>query len=55
VLPSDLDRAMFRQFAKAAEHPSDPAVVRAIEPATLDLAEWIRSTGWTAPAGPRQG
>jgi uncharacterized protein YbjT (DUF2867 family) len=48
VLPSDLDRAMFRQFAKAAEHPSDLAVVRAIEPATLDLAEWIRSTGWTA-------
>lgn len=50
VLPSDLARAMFRQFAKAAEHPSDLAVVRAIEPATLDLAGWIRSTGWTAPA-----
>jgi uncharacterized protein YbjT (DUF2867 family) len=49
VLPSDLDRAMFRQFAKWAECPSDPAVVRAIEPATLDLAEWIRSTGWSAP------
>jgi hypothetical protein len=46
---------MFRQFAKAAEHASDLAVVRAIEPATLDLAEWIRSTGWTAPAGPGQG
>jgi hypothetical protein len=49
VLPNDLDRAVFRQFAKAAEHPSDLAVVRAIEPAALDLAGWIRSTGWTAP------
>lgn len=48
VLPSDLDRAMFRQFAEMGEHPSDPAVVRAIEPATLDLAGWIRSTGWAA-------
>jgi uncharacterized protein YbjT (DUF2867 family) len=50
VLPSDLDRAMFRQFAEAAVHPSDLAVVRSIEPATLDLVEWIRATGWTAPA-----
>ncbi|MFD5828474.1 NmrA/HSCARG family protein [Lentzea sp. NPDC060358] len=50
VLPSDLDRAMFRQFATAAEHPSDLAAVRAIEPATLDLAEWIRVTGWVVPA-----
>ncbi|MDR3082914.1 MAG: NmrA/HSCARG family protein [Streptomyces sp.] len=49
VLPTDLDRVMFREFAKAAEHPADPAVVRSIEPATLDLAEWIRATGWTAP------
>jgi uncharacterized protein YbjT (DUF2867 family) len=49
ALPSDLDRAMFRQFAKMAEHPSDLSVVRAIEPATQDLAEWIRSTGWAAP------
>ena len=48
VLSSDLDRAMFRQFAKMGEYPSDLSVVRAIEPATLDLAEWIRSTGWTA-------
>lgn len=40
---------MFRQFAKAEENPSDLAVVRSIEPATLDLAEWIRATGWTAP------
>ena len=40
---------MFRQFTEAAEHPSDLAVVRSIEPATLDLAEWIRATGWTAP------
>ncbi|WP_225440124.1 NmrA/HSCARG family protein [Amycolatopsis eburnea] len=47
VLPTDLDRAVFRQFAKAAEHPSDLAVVRAIEPAALDLAGWIRATGWT--------
>ena len=38
-----------REFAKAAEHPSDLAVVRSIEPATLDLVEWIRATGWTAP------
>ncbi|MFK4804025.1 NmrA/HSCARG family protein [Streptomyces sp. MPA0124] len=49
VLPSDLDRVMFREFAQAAEHPADPAMVRAIEPATLDLTEWIRATGWTAP------
>ena len=49
VLPSELDRAMFRQFAEAAEYPSDLAVVRSIEPATLDLAGWIRATGWTAP------
>ncbi|MDA4889439.1 NmrA/HSCARG family protein [Streptomyces sp. MS2A] len=49
VLPSDLDRVMFREFAKAAEHPADPAMVRAIEPATRDLTEWIRATGWTAP------
>ncbi|MGA5418270.1 NmrA/HSCARG family protein [Streptomyces pseudogriseolus] len=49
VLPSDLDKAMFRQFAEAAEYPSDLAVVRSIEPATLDLVEWIRSTGWPAP------
>ncbi|AIV38407.1 NmrA/HSCARG family protein [Streptomyces sp. CCM_MD2014] len=49
VLPNDLDRVMFREFAQAAEHPADPAMVRAIEPATLDLAEWIRATGWTAP------
>ncbi|WP_380161721.1 NmrA/HSCARG family protein [Kineococcus sp. R86509] len=46
VLPSDLDRAMFRQFAKMADYPTDLAAVRAIEPATLDLAQWIRSTGW---------
>jgi uncharacterized protein YbjT (DUF2867 family) len=49
VLPHELDRAMFRQFAEAAEHPSDLAVVRAIEPATLDLAEWIRAVGWAVP------
>ncbi|MEU9216923.1 NmrA family NAD(P)-binding protein [Streptomyces sp. NPDC048376] len=49
VLPTDLDRVMFREFAKAAEHPADLAGVRSIEPATLDLAEWIRATGWTAP------
>jgi uncharacterized protein YbjT (DUF2867 family) len=50
VLGNDLDKAMFRQFAKASEYPSDLAAVRAIEPTTWDLAEWIRSTGWTAPA-----
>ncbi|WP_431037956.1 NmrA/HSCARG family protein [Streptomyces sp. P6-2-1] len=50
VLGNDLDKAMFRQFAKDSEHPSDLAAVRAIEPTTWDLAEWIRSTGWTAPA-----
>ncbi|MFE1585369.1 NmrA/HSCARG family protein [Streptomyces sp. NPDC058737] len=49
VLPNDLDRVMFREFAKAAEHPADPKVVRSIEPATLDLTGWIRATGWTAP------
>ncbi|EXG79102.1 NmrA/HSCARG family protein [Cryptosporangium arvum] len=49
VLPNEFDQAMFRQFAEAAEHPSDLAVVRSIEPATLDLAEWIRATSWTAP------
>ncbi|MFI0036295.1 NmrA/HSCARG family protein [Streptomyces mutabilis] len=49
VLPNDLDRVMFREFAKAAKHPADPAVVRSIEPATLDLVEWIRASGWTAP------
>ncbi|VVJ18470.1 Uncharacterised protein [Amycolatopsis camponoti] len=49
VLGNDLDKAMFRQFAEASEYPSDLAAVRAIEPSTRDLAEWIRSTGWTAP------
>ncbi|MCZ9340550.1 NmrA/HSCARG family protein, partial [Streptomyces sp. TRM76130] len=44
----DLDKAMFREFAKA-QSPSDLAVVRSIEPAALDLVEWIRATGWTAP------
>ena len=50
VLGNDLDKAMFRQFAKPSEYPSDLAAVKAIEPTTWDLAEWIRSTGWTAPA-----
>jgi hypothetical protein len=50
VLPHDLDRAMFRQFAEAAEYPSDLAVVRSIEPAARNLVEWIRTAGWTAPA-----
>lgn len=50
VLPNDLDKTMFREFAKAPEYPSDLAVVRAIKPATQDLVEWIRATGWTAPA-----
>ncbi|MEU6389466.1 NmrA/HSCARG family protein [Streptomyces sp. NPDC046939] len=50
VLPTDLDKAMFREFAKAAEDPADLTVVRSIEPDTLDLAGWIRSNGWTAPA-----
>ncbi|MFJ8689584.1 NmrA family NAD(P)-binding protein [Micromonospora wenchangensis] len=49
VLSNDLDQVMFRQFAEAAKHPSDLAVVRSIEPATLDLVGWIRATGWTAP------
>ncbi|MCF0088985.1 MULTISPECIES: NmrA/HSCARG family protein [Streptomyces] len=49
VLPTELDRVMFREFAEAGEHPSDLGAVRAIEPDTLDLAEWIRVTGWTAP------
>ncbi|MFG2318326.1 NmrA/HSCARG family protein [Streptomyces tendae] len=50
VLGNDLDKAMFRQFAEASASPSDIAAVREIEPAVRDLAEWIRSTGWTAPA-----
>lgn len=50
VLPNDLDRAMFRQFTKAQKNSSDLAVVRSIEPATLNLVEWLRATGWTAPA-----
>ncbi|QQC93011.1 NmrA family NAD(P)-binding protein [Streptomyces alfalfae] len=50
VLPNDLDRAMFRQFAKAQKSSSDLAVVRSIEPATLNLVEWLRATGWTAAA-----
>ncbi|HEY3562731.1 MAG TPA: NmrA/HSCARG family protein [Kribbella sp.] len=50
VLGNDLDKAMFRQFAEASESPSDLAALRAIEPTTRDLADWIRSTGWTAPA-----
>ncbi|MEV4725693.1 hypothetical protein [Micromonospora humida] len=49
ALPSPRDRAVFRQFAETAEPPSDLAVVRSIEPATLDLVGWIRATGWTAP------
>lgn len=49
VLGNDLDKAMFRQFAEASEYPPDLATVRAIEPTTRDLAEWIRSTDWTAP------
>ncbi|MFE9410129.1 NmrA/HSCARG family protein [Streptomyces sp. NPDC006704] len=49
VLPNDLDKVMFREFANAGRYPSDFAVVRAIEPATLDLVEWIRVTGWSAP------
>ncbi|MEV0942060.1 NmrA/HSCARG family protein [Micromonospora wenchangensis] len=50
VLPNELDQAMFRQFAEAAAHPSDLAVMRSIEPTALDLVGWIRATGWTAPA-----
>jgi uncharacterized protein YbjT (DUF2867 family) len=44
------DQAMFRWFAKAAAHPADLAAVKAIEPTVWDLPEWIRSSGWTAPA-----
>jgi uncharacterized protein YbjT (DUF2867 family) len=44
------DQAMFRWFAEGSAYPSDLAAVKAIEPTTWDLAEWIRSTGWTAPA-----
>jgi len=50
VLSTDLDRVMFQQFAEAAKDPSDRAALRAIAPDALDLAAWIRSTGWTAPA-----
>ncbi|WP_327178634.1 hypothetical protein OG599_27415 [Streptomyces sp. NBC_01335] len=41
---------MFRQFAKGSAYPSDFAALKAIEPTIRNLAEWIRSTGWTAPA-----
>ncbi|HEX7304814.1 NmrA/HSCARG family protein [Lentzea sp.] len=50
VLRNDLDEAMFRQFAESSESPADLAAVKAVEPDVLDLAGWIRSTGWTAPA-----
>ncbi|WNV87048.1 NmrA/HSCARG family protein [Umezawaea sp. Da 62-37] len=43
------EEAMFRWFAEGSAYPSDLAAVRAIVPTTWDLAEWIRSTGWTAP------
>lgn len=49
VLPTELDRVMFRQFARMGEHPADLSSLHAIEPATLTLAEWARSTGWTPP------
>ncbi|MFE1074987.1 NmrA family NAD(P)-binding protein [Streptomyces sp. NPDC058783] len=48
VLSNDLDRVMFREFAEVAGSPADLSALRAIEPAPLDLAEWIRVTGWTA-------
>jgi hypothetical protein len=38
-----------RPWRRESEYPSDLAVVRSIEPATLDLVEWIRATGRTAP------
>ncbi|MFI5910201.1 NmrA family NAD(P)-binding protein [Dactylosporangium sp. NPDC051541] len=44
------DRAMFRWFAQASAYPADLAAVREIEPAVWDLPEWIRCSGWTAPA-----
>ena len=51
VLGGDLEEeAMFRWFAKGSAYPSDLAAVRAIEPTTWDLAEWIRATAWTVPA-----
>jgi len=51
VLGGGLDEeAMFRWFAEGSAYQADLAAVRAIEPTTWDLAEWIRSTGWTAPA-----
>ncbi|GAA1712679.1 NmrA/HSCARG family protein [Brachybacterium phenoliresistens] len=53
VLPTELDRVMFREFAKASEHPSDIAAVREIEPSVRDLSQWIRATGWTVPEDSR--
>lgn len=50
VVSDSEDQAMFRWFAKASAYPSDLAAVKAVEPTTWDLAEWIRSTGWPAPA-----
>ncbi|GAA0264622.1 NmrA family NAD(P)-binding protein [Cryptosporangium japonicum] len=52
VLPNEFDQAMFRQFAELAQNPSDLTAIRAIEPATLSLAEWIQATNWTPPTAP---
>ncbi|GAA1027073.1 hypothetical protein GCM10009557_06990 [Virgisporangium ochraceum] len=44
------NRAMFSWFAQAATYPADLAAVREIEPTVWGLPEWIRASGWTAPA-----
>lgn len=41
---------MFCWCAEGSAYQADLAAVRAIEPTAWDLGEWIRSTGWTAPA-----
>ncbi|HEY0239952.1 MAG TPA: NmrA/HSCARG family protein [Friedmanniella sp.] len=50
VLGNDLDKVMWRQFAEGSEHPADLGAARTIDPDVWDLTEWIRFTGWTAPA-----
>jgi uncharacterized protein YbjT (DUF2867 family) len=51
VLGGDVEEvAMFRWFAKGSAYPADLAAVKAIEPTTWSLADWLRATGWTVPA-----
>jgi hypothetical protein len=52
VLGDDAEaRAMFRWFAETSAHQADIGAVKAIEPSAWDLPAWLRSGGWTLPAG----